>query len=243
MKPPASIRRPPARPFVFINMAMSADGKIATANREVSTFGSPADHRHMLELRATADAVMAGARTVDSGPTTMGPGGKKYQSLRLKNGLNEFNLRVIVTGNGTIDPEAEIFRHRFSPIIILTCEGLPKRKLMQLESLADSVGQFGRKQLDLARALVWLRTIWKVRRLLCEGGGELNAAMLQPALVDEIHLTLCPLLFGGKNAPTIAEGDGVVRLADAAKFRLFSQKRSGDELFMVYRSTSANLGA
>ena len=130
----------------------------------------------------------------------LGPGGKKYQSLRLKNGLNEFNLRVIVTGSGTINPDAEIFRHRFSPIIVLTRNGLPKRKLMQLESLVDSVGQFGRKQLDLARALAWLRTTWNVRRLLCEGGGELNSAMIQAGLVDEIHLTLCPLLFGGKSA-------------------------------------------
>ena len=50
-------------PFVLVNMAMTADGKIATANRAVASFGSVRDREHLLELRATADAVMAGART------------------------------------------------------------------------------------------------------------------------------------------------------------------------------------
>ena len=55
-------------------MAMTADGKIATANRTVSSFSSRRDQQHLLNLRATADAVMAGARTVDLNPITMGPG-------------------------------------------------------------------------------------------------------------------------------------------------------------------------
>ena len=45
-------------PFVLVNMAVSADGKIASANRAVATFSSARDHEHLYELRATADAVM-----------------------------------------------------------------------------------------------------------------------------------------------------------------------------------------
>ena len=104
-------------PFVFVNMAMTADGKIATANRAVSTFGSHRDHEHLLELRATADAVMAGAGTVNAAPINLGPGGAKFQRQRLKRGLAEFNLRVIVSGNGSVNPGAEIFRQRFSPLL------------------------------------------------------------------------------------------------------------------------------
>lgn len=80
----------------------------------------------MMELRATADAIMAGARTVETPGTTMGPGGKKFQRLRLAHGLSEFNLRVIVTGSGSINPRADIFKHRFSPIIMLASR--PPRK-------------------------------------------------------------------------------------------------------------------
>src|SRR5262245_21478072 len=105
-----------ARPFVLVNMAMTADGKIATANRAVTTFGSPRDLRHLYELRATADAVMAGARTLEETKAKLGPGGVRYQRLRLRRGLAEFNLRVIVSGSGSIHPDAAIFQRRFSPI-------------------------------------------------------------------------------------------------------------------------------
>jgi riboflavin biosynthesis pyrimidine reductase len=63
---------------------------------------------------------MAGARTADLNPINMGPGPAKYRRLRLRRGLAEFNLRVIVSRSGTVNPGAEIFRRRFSPIIILT---------------------------------------------------------------------------------------------------------------------------
>ena len=56
--------RTPKMPFVFINMAVTADGKIATANRAVHSFGSARDLEHLYELRATADAILCGARTV-----------------------------------------------------------------------------------------------------------------------------------------------------------------------------------
>ena len=117
---PKSKVRSPKLPFVFVNMAMTADGKIATANRAGSSFGSARDHEHLLELRATADAVMAGARTVDSAAINLGPGPARFRRLRLKNGLAEYNLRVIVSGSGSLNPKAEVFKHRFSPIIILT---------------------------------------------------------------------------------------------------------------------------
>src|SRR5271165_1306979 len=107
-------------PFVFVNVAMTADGKITTANRKVEAFSSPRDCEHMLELRAQADAVMAGARTVDLNPITMSPGGKLYRRQRVERGLPEYNLRVVVSGAGTLDPNARIFDRNFSPIIILT---------------------------------------------------------------------------------------------------------------------------
>src|SRR5262245_30288590 len=90
-------------PFIFINMAITADGKIATANRAVSSFGSRRDKEHLFELRATADAVMAGARTVDLNPVNLGPGPAKYRRLRLQSGLAEYNLRIIVSRSGSVN--------------------------------------------------------------------------------------------------------------------------------------------
>jgi 2,5-diamino-6-(ribosylamino)-4(3H)-pyrimidinone 5'-phosphate reductase len=214
---------------------MTADGKTAFADHRFVPFSSRRDCEHMMELRATADAVMSGARTLDSGPATLGPGGAKYRRQRLQRGLREYNLRVIVSGRGSISPDAEIFKHRFSPIVILTTERAAAAARRRLRGLADEVKICGPREINFRAALVWLRAQWGVQRLLCEGGGELNGALFRAGLVNEMHLTISPRIFGGRTAPTIADGAGFDQLADAAALELKSSRRVGDELFLVYR--------
>ncbi len=233
MKPKRPQQTTP-RPFVLVNLAMTADGKIATANRAIASFGSARDHEHLLELRATADAVMSGARTVDSAKINLGPGGEKFQKRRRQRGLAEFNLRVIVSGSGSIDPRAEVFKHDFSPIIILTTRRTSPQQLKALRSLATEVKICGVREINFPSAFRWLHKKWGVHRLLCEGGGDLNDALFRAGLVDELHLTVCPKIFGGRLAPTIAEGAGCENLAAAARLELKSMRRVGNEIFLVY---------
>jgi len=221
-------------PFVLVNLAMTADGKIATANRAVHSFGSARDRRHLYALRATADAVLCGARTVEISEATLGNGGEQFRRRRLKNGLPEFPVRVLASGGGSLKPAARIFQHRFSPIVLLTTARAPQRKLTRLGKLVDDIKTTGGKEIDFPAALAWLRQKWKVKRLLCEGGGELNDALFRADLVDEIHLTICPKIFGGRTAPTIADGFGFPRLSSAAKFKLTSFQRISGELFTVF---------
>jgi len=221
-------------PFVSINMAMTADGKIATANRCVSSFTSKRDLAHLYELRSAADAVMCGARTVDADDVYLGPGPAKYRRARLSRGLAEYNLRIIVSGSGTINPQAPIFQHPFSPIVILTTRRISKHRLNRLQSVADAVTRCGDTRIDFVKALAWLKAQWGVRSLLCEGGGELNAALFQAGVVHEINLTISPKIFGGQSAPTIADGMESLRLADAARFELKSARRHGNELFLRF---------
>lgn len=93
---------------------------------------------------------------------------------------------------------------------------------------------FGEKEVDLPAALRWLREKWKVKRMLCEGGGALHGAMVRAGLVNELHMTICPKIFGGRSAPTFADDGNAVKLANATPFKLKSAKRIGDELFVVY---------
>jgi riboflavin-specific deaminase-like protein len=218
----------------LINMAVTADGKIATANRAVHSFGSPRDLRHLYELRATADAVMCGARTVEISNATLGNGGETFRRLRLKNKLTEYPLRIIVSGSGSIDPEAKIFQKRFSPIIVLTTKRASEIKLTQLRKLADVVKISGQSEIDFRAVFRWLREKWNIKRLLCEGGGELNDALFRAGLVDEINLTICPKIFGGRHAPTISDGLGFPRLREAEQFKLTSIKSKNAELFTRY---------
>ncbi|MBM3882720.1 MAG: RibD family protein [Verrucomicrobia bacterium] len=226
-------------PFVLVNMAMTADGKIATANGAVASFGSARDRAHLYELRATADAVMCGARTVAAGPILLGPGPAKYRRLRVRRRLAEYNLRVIVSGTGSLPASAAVFQKRFSPIVILTTERAGLATLRRWAQVADEVLVCGRREIDFPRALAWLRKRWQVRRLLCEGGGELNGALFAAGLVNELHLTICPWLLGGRRALTIADGVGVERLADATQLELKRRRRIGAELFCVYKVRAA----
>src|SRR6188768_1269262 len=98
------------RPFVSVNVAITADGKLAPDSRHFVPFGSKRDQQLMMELRSRADAVMSGARTVDLGEVDLGPGGKKYQRTRLESGLEEFNLRVIASGSASLNTKAHIFK-------------------------------------------------------------------------------------------------------------------------------------
>jgi 2,5-diamino-6-(ribosylamino)-4(3H)-pyrimidinone 5'-phosphate reductase len=228
-------------PFVFSNFAMTADGKIAFSNDKFVPFSSARDREHVMELRATADAVMCGARTIEATRTILGTGGIKFRKLRLKRGLAEFPLRIIVSGSGSIDLNAAIFKKRFSPIIVLTTERASKAKLRQLRAVADEVKICGETEINLRATLRWLRAKSNIRKLLCEGGGGLHGDLVQAGLLDELHLTICPTIFGGLHAPTIADGKGILNLADAIQYKFSSARRIGDELFLVFRMTKSGV--
>ena len=222
-------------PFVYLNVATTADGKIAPTNYKYVQFSTDRDQQLLMELRTRADAVMCGARTIDSFPIDLGPGGKKYRDMRLKNGLTEYNLRVVVSGSASINPDGIIFKKKFSPVIVLTTERAPKKKLDALRTRGAEVKVCGKTTIDFVEACRWLRQQWNVKSLLCEGGGEVNAALFQAGLVDEVYLTLAPVIFGGRNAPTMADGEGAKKLSDAVPLKLKSMERIGDELYLVYR--------
>jgi riboflavin biosynthesis pyrimidine reductase len=101
--------------------------------------------------------------------------------------------------------------------------------------VADEVKACGRREINFVDAFAWLRDRWGVKRLLCEGGGSLNDALFRAGLVDELHLTICPQVFGGRIAPTIADGNGFKRLLDAFSLQIKSLQHIGNELFVVFR--------
>src|SRR5260370_7139691 len=214
--------RSSALPFVFLNAAITADGKMAPGKRAFVPCGSERDQELLLDLRAQADAVMAGARTVDSFPMNLGPGPKRFRELRLRRGLAEYNLRVIVSGTGSIDPEAEIFRRQFSPIILLTTERISATARERLRAAGAEIKICGRKEIDFSAALSWLGARWGIKRLLSEGAADLTPALLRATLHDEIYVTLCPVIFGGRQAPTLAHATRLQTLPEPPRLPIIS---------------------
>jgi 2,5-diamino-6-(ribosylamino)-4(3H)-pyrimidinone 5'-phosphate reductase len=221
-------------PFVYLNLAITADGKIATANRALSRFGSRHDLRKLHELRASADAILCGAGTVMAENADLSAGPARYRRRRLTQGLAEYPIRVVASGTGRIDTGSRLFQRRGGPIVILVTKQAGTRRLRDLESVAAAVRVFGDREIDFVAALAWLRKEWKVNRLLGEGGGQLNDALFRAGVVRELHLTICPLAVGGARAPTLADGVGVSRLDLAIPCRLARARQIGDELFVVY---------
>lgn len=223
---------PRDRPYVVINMSMSADGKIANESRSIHTFGSAHDLKHLYELRATADAILSGARTIEDTGATLGNGGESFRRARLRRGLAEYPTRVVVSGRASISPEAPLWQQRFSPILLSVQSKAPSGRLRRVRALANAVHVSQGKALDVASLLGWLHAEWGIQRLLVEGGGEVNGAFFKAGLVDEVNLTLCPILIGGREAPTLADGEGLP-LDRAFGMKISRCKQVGQEVFVT----------
>ena len=93
-----------------MNGAVSADGKLALENRSLIQFSSKRDQKFVLQLRATADAVLCGAETVETFSIDLGADSIACRKKRERKGLPAEPLRVVVSDDGEIDPKARIFK-------------------------------------------------------------------------------------------------------------------------------------
>jgi riboflavin-specific deaminase-like protein len=208
------------RPFVTANFAITADGRISTRKFTPSDFSSRLDKRRLVKIRATCDAVLVGARTLAADTMTLGiPGIRGVEPP----------LRVIVSNGGRISPKLRVFHAPGAPIVIFTTTRMPAATRDSLAGVAD-IFIHPTPAVDLALTLAILRADYGVKRLVCEGGGTLLREFAAADLLDELHLTLCPLVFGGAGAPTLTGVPGKF-LPKSVQLRLAGMRRVGDECF------------
>lgn len=222
-----------ARPFVYINMAMTADGKITSAAREYPRFTSDVDRRSMDRLRAESDAVLIGAATLRSDDPPMRVRDPGMQAYRRSLGKPDLLPNIVVTASANLDPASAFFRDGTRETrIVATVEDAPADRIARFEPTAE-IWRLGTGRVDLVRLLERLRAERAIERLLVEGGGEINWQMVSLDLVDELFVTVAPALLGGRDAPTLLGGDGFP-MAGHARLRLADVVREGDELFCRY---------
>jgi 2,5-diamino-6-(ribosylamino)-4(3H)-pyrimidinone 5'-phosphate reductase len=220
------------RPFVYVNMAMTADGKITSAGREYPRFTSRIDRRMMDRLRAEADAIIVGAGTMRADNPKLHVRDEEMQRYRRSLGKPDGLLRVLVTASATIDTQNRFFDPEDGgECIVATVAGVGETRLADLRRRAE-VWTLGTDRVDLGGLLERLADRG-VERALLEGGGELNWWFFRDDLVDELYVTLAPTLLGGRDAPTLLEGEGFPMKAQR-RLRLVDLRREGDELFCRY---------
>jgi riboflavin-specific deaminase-like protein len=221
------------RPFVYINMATTVDGKITSAGREYPRFASVDDRRRMDLLRADADAILVGAGTVRADNPPLHVRDAAMRQRRLDAGRPAGLLRVVVTRSGRIAADSRFFDddHDGGGRIVATIERAPDALATLCAGRAE-LWRIGRDDVNLAELLRLLRERG-VSRLLCEGGGELNWGLVRADLADELYVTIAPALLGGQNAPTLLEGNGFP-MNERRPLRLVDVNREGDELFCRY---------
>ncbi len=220
------------RPFVYMNMAMTADGKITSATREYPTFTTARDKKTMDRLRAEADAVLVGAGTLRADDPPLGVRDPEMREYRRTLGKPEGVINVLVTASLRVDAGATFFCEPSSAArIVATVEEAPEKLVRPLEEVAE-VWRIGRGNVDIVRLLGALRERG-VERLLVEGGGELNWSFIRDGLLDELFVTIAPSLLGGRDAPTLLEGEGLP-MDQRIRLRLLSADRHGDELYCRY---------
>ncbi len=212
---------------VITNTAISLDGRIATARYDHVAIGTPVDRMYMSVLRARADAVLVGGQTFRNWPLPLVPDPVAITRLaalgfpdcdvpepreRWLNVVLSRSLDLPRVGRFYSDPRVE-------PLFFSPAEGsMPGEVVRGPVTPAGVVAELARRG---------------VQTLLIEAGGALIFEFLAAGLVDEMHVTLCPVVIGGVGAPSLVDGEGF----SAATMRRLALKHSfawGDELYLRY---------
>ena len=218
------------RPWVTLKLAMSADGRIATATGESQWITGPAARRRVHALRATHDAVMVGAGTAraDDPALTVRGFGDRRQPVR-------------VIASRLIDlPLMSQLARTARDVPIWLCHGPDVRR--ELRTAWEELGaklvpcQVASGRIDPLSLLQALGA-QGLTRVFCEGGGQLAAALLAADLVDELHVFTAGLALGAEGHPGIG-ALGVERLAEAPRFRLVDFTVEGNDLHHIWHRAS-----
>ena len=198
------------RPFVFINVAMTADGKIDTFRRMGAAISSARDKERVDRLRAESDAVMVGGKTLLDEDPKLTVKSEALRHERLERGLPLNPIKVGIVGEARLRSDSDFLTTGPANIVIFTTRRTSKHHVSLLKSLGVDVYLDDAETVNLPKALATLKQIG-VERLMVEGGGTLNFELLRLGLVDEVTAYVAPLIFGGAGAPTLASGSGLER--------------------------------
>jgi 2,5-diamino-6-(ribosylamino)-4(3H)-pyrimidinone 5'-phosphate reductase len=218
-----------SRPRILVNVASTLDGKIDTALRRGTRISSAADKNRVDRLRASADAVMVGGNTLLNEDPSLTIKSAELRAERRRLGKPENPLKVAVVtciGEEDLPPGGDFLTAAPGGVLLFTTPQTSPATVRRLEAAGAQVHVSGEARVDLPLALDVLYSKG-IRALLVEGG-TLLAEFFRLDAVDGLTLCIAPRIFGGSDAPTLADGLGFNE-NEAPHCRLLQVEKLDDE--------------
>jgi 2,5-diamino-6-(ribosylamino)-4(3H)-pyrimidinone 5'-phosphate reductase len=224
---------PALRPYITVNMAMSADGKISSVERKQVGISGPEDRGRVDRLKAESDAVMVGIGTVlaDNPSLTVKSGDLREE--RISAGKAGNPMRIVVDSLGRTPLSADLLHKGDGERIIAVSEKAWREAAARYRGLA-TVLVAGRDEVDLPLLMARLHEKG-VGRLMVEGGGTLVASLFASGLVDEFYTFVGNLVVGGADAPTPVDGRGFLSDNEFVRLRLMDVGEVGEGVLLRWR--------
>jgi len=208
------------KPLVAIKMAMSADGKTATRTGDSKWISSPESRAFVHRMRTGFDAVMVGAWTV----------GKDDPELT-SHGKGPNPIRIIIDGRLRISPDSKVARRKDGKTIVVVGEKADRARALAIQQSGARVFVCGKDDVDLERLMIALNAMG-LRKILIEGGSELNASAIKAGIVDRLYLFIAPKIIGGRGAKGVVGGIGAARIKDSVALTGMKIRKMGPDLLI-----------
>jgi len=197
------------RPYVVVNIAMSADGKISTRERRQVRISGAQDFSRVDRLKAGCDAVMVGIGTVLADDPSLTVKSEECRNYRRKQGWDDHPVRIVVDSAGLIPADASILHKGEGKRVVAVSRRADAMKISLLEKKATVIIA-GEDRVDLSALMNELGAMG-IHRVMVEGGGTLIAGLIEAGLVNEIYTFIGNIIIGGKDAPTFTDGEGFIQ--------------------------------
>ena len=209
------------RPYVVINCAMSADGKIASPSGKQMKISCDEDIKRMYELRNECDAVLVGINTVLSDDPKL-----TIKEKYVKNPKQP--IRIVLDTNCKVPIESLVVNN-LAKTLIISGKKCDKEFADNVEVIECGTNKDGLIDLEKLMEILYNKDI---KKLMVEGGGTVIWNFLKSGFVDDFYVYVGPMIIGGKDTPTIAGGK---KIDEKSNLKLVETKTIGPGTLLHYR--------